>query len=866
MNIFELVGTISMLGTESVLASLSTVESRMSSVGNGINTVQSSISNVGAELGQVGSRMAIFGNTIENIGETLTNAITQPLISLTEQGLKYSATIEDLQVAFGVLLGSETKAADMMGEIREIARTTPFETENLAEAAKTFLAYGMAQESVLPTLTKLGDVAMGNSEHFKVLTYNMAQISSAGKLQAIDLKSLILAGWNPLTTIMETTGETMEEVKARMKDGNISFAEVQQALDKVTSAGGRFYQGMEKGSQTLNGRLSTLKDTVNEVLANAVQPLFNYIRDFIIPTLTEWAMKFDAMPQSAKTTIAVILALVAAIGPLVIVLGTVVTGAGLFLLALSQLLNPINLIIVGVTTLVGLLGMGGLAGALLAIPNINMSGITNLFETIKTKASELIGYLKKEWEPAIKYLLSGDKGALSKIDDAGFKNALIDLRKTILDISEKIELFVKKINVKVKELDKDDVNDWSTTFINAINAAMKIVNSFIDVISEFVKAFNTIKKLKLEYEVFSGGSILAKKSEIIAKYSAEIELLKMDLQEKSNKKVEIQQKIEMATTVEGKEKAKEQLKKVNNEIDDLQYDISSKTKKFEKKFQIDVDTGESVSKAKAKGEEVGFGYKLGLDNTNPNVAQSFSELSNNVSKLNKSKEAGTLGNTTAANFANGINSQDGNVAANVTNIANNVKKLNKNKEANSTGNSLGSNFASGISSKGGEVTAASEHLAKFAKSPIGKASENASSWGANIGNAIASGLKSAANAVGEAAKSVASKISAYLGHSSPTKEGPGSLSDKWMPNLINQITTGLIDGSSDVGEAANIVARKISNNLAGINIATTNPGDYGNNNVTINIPMTVTKEADAEKVREIILKSLKGIGGFNYYG
>lgn len=69
--------------------------------------------------------------------------------------------------------------------------------------------------------------------------------------------------------------------------------------------------------------------------------------------------------------------------------------------------------------------------------------------------------------------------------------------------------------------------------------------------------------------------------------------------------------------------------------------------------------------------------------------------------------------------------------------------------------------------------------------------KNAWSWGANLSKSLADGIRSGINAVGEATKSVANKIKGFLGFSSPTEEGPGSESDKWIPNLFDMLNAGI---------------------------------------------------------------------------
>jgi phage-related protein len=87
-------------------------------------------------------------------------------------------------------------------------------------------------------------------------------------------------------------------------------------------------------------------------------------------------------------------------------------------------------------------------------------------------------------------------------------------------------------------------------------------------------------------------------------------------------------------------------------------------------------------------------------------------------------------------------------------------------------------------------------------------------WGANIINSLAQGIEGAAGAVGNAASDVAGKIASLLGFHSPAKEGPASDADKWMPNLINMLSSGLISNTPQLGLAATIAAQALATPLA----------------------------------------------------
>lgn len=64
-------------------------------------------------------------------------------------------------------------------------------------------------------------------------------------------------------------------------------------------------------------------------------------------------------------------------------------------------------------------------------------------------------------------------------------------------------------------------------------------------------------------------------------------------------------------------------------------------------------------------------------------------------------------------------------------------------------------------------------------------------WGRNLVQSMADGILSGVHWVTNAVSQVARSIKDFLGFSSPTKEGPGSNADEWMPNLFAMLQQGL---------------------------------------------------------------------------
>lgn len=268
-----------------------------------------------------------FSTNIANIGDSLTS-VGQKFMGLTATigagvvaGIKYNSEMETLGTNLKVLLGNEDKAQNMLKTLKQMASTTPFETTDLVGATQTLLSFGVEADNVNGILSMLGDVSMGNSEKLSSLALVFGQISSNGKLMGQDLLQLINAGFNPLQVLSESTGVSMEKLKDKMSKGKIGIKEVTKAFQIATSEGGTFYKGMEEGSKTLSGKVSTALDGFKEALGGLTEGFLPVITE-VIEKFTELINKFNSLDEGTKQTIANFALMAGAIAPTLMVLGS----------------------------------------------------------------------------------------------------------------------------------------------------------------------------------------------------------------------------------------------------------------------------------------------------------------------------------------------------------------------------------------------------------------------------------------------------------------------------------------------------------------------------------------------------------------
>lgn len=210
-------------------------------------------------------------------------AVTAALGAGVVAGVKYNASIESYQTSFEVMTGSAEKAAEVIDKLKKVGAETPFELPDLADTTQLLMNYGFSADEAMDSMMMLGDISQGSAEKMSRIATAYGQMSSAGKVSLEDVKQMIEAGFNPLQEISKSTGESMASLYDRISKGTISVDEITASMQRATSEGGKYFQSMEKQSQTFSGLISTLKDNTQQLLGEVVKPISDGLTESLLP-------------------------------------------------------------------------------------------------------------------------------------------------------------------------------------------------------------------------------------------------------------------------------------------------------------------------------------------------------------------------------------------------------------------------------------------------------------------------------------------------------------------------------------------------------------------------------------------------------
>lgn len=241
-------------------AQLKTTASALKSANNGMDSFGKSASSTGSGLTAALTKSQLLASAIS----TLSTAAFSGAKQFVSMGIEYNAQIESYRVGLTNMLGDAEAANAAMQAIQEDAARTPFSVDSLTQANQLLISAGENAEYSRKVINALGDAVSatgGGNTELSRMAANLQQIANVGKASAIDVKQFAYAGINVYQVLADYTGKTVQEVQKM----TISYDLLSEALIAASEEGGRYYNAMDTQSQTMNGRVSTLKDNVSQL-------------------------------------------------------------------------------------------------------------------------------------------------------------------------------------------------------------------------------------------------------------------------------------------------------------------------------------------------------------------------------------------------------------------------------------------------------------------------------------------------------------------------------------------------------------------------------------------------------------------------
>ena len=253
--------------TKEFAQKLKEAQAQLNTTAQGLRTAEGYMSSFGDAASMSSKSLAgaiAQGTVMAGFFSKLHSAALAAAKSLIQSGIEYNAQIESYRVGLTNMLGDAQAANEAMAAIQEDAARTPFSVDSLTQANQLLISAGENAGYSRKVIMALGDAVSatgGGNAELSRMAANLQQIANVGKASAIDIKQFAYAGINVYQVLADYTGKTVQEVQ----NMTISYDLLSEALIAASEEGGRYYNAMDTQSQTMNGRVSTLKDNVSQL-------------------------------------------------------------------------------------------------------------------------------------------------------------------------------------------------------------------------------------------------------------------------------------------------------------------------------------------------------------------------------------------------------------------------------------------------------------------------------------------------------------------------------------------------------------------------------------------------------------------------
>jgi hypothetical protein len=209
-------------------------------------------------------------SAIASTGSRVVGAGLDVVRVATTTAVEAAMRAEDNRIGFGVLTGSQREGDRLIGQLQRLAIETPFKLQEVFGESKLLLSYGVSVGDLTKRLRQLGDVASGTGVDLGRLSLAFGQVLAKGRLQGPEIRQFTEAGVGIRDFVaafneLEGRNVGVQAFLALSEQGQVSSRVVEKAIDRMTSAGGRFFNLMDSRSKTVSGRFNALSESLELV-------------------------------------------------------------------------------------------------------------------------------------------------------------------------------------------------------------------------------------------------------------------------------------------------------------------------------------------------------------------------------------------------------------------------------------------------------------------------------------------------------------------------------------------------------------------------------------------------------------------------
>lgn len=188
---------------------------------------------------------------------------------------KVRGEFELQQRSLQAILQNKSQADQIFNKTVQLAVKSPFQIKELVTFTKQLAAYRIESDKLYDTTKRLADVSAGLGVDMGRLILAYGQVKAAAYLRGTEVRQFTEAGINLYGELQsyfeEVKGEayTTAQIVDMISKRKVTFEDVENIFKRLTDSGGLFYNMQEIQAETLQGKISNLKDSI-DVMLNSI--------------------------------------------------------------------------------------------------------------------------------------------------------------------------------------------------------------------------------------------------------------------------------------------------------------------------------------------------------------------------------------------------------------------------------------------------------------------------------------------------------------------------------------------------------------------------------------------------------------------
>lgn len=329
--------------------------------------------------------LAKAGRSMQKVGVGLSAAVTLPLVGFGKMAAEEFGEAQRVSAQTAAVLTSTGGAAKVSAKH---IMTMAGSLSNMSGVDDELIQSG---QNLLLTFTNIQNRAGKNNDVFDQASQTMLDFAVAmntdPKTAALQLGKALNdpeKGMAKLTKVGVTfTEQQKKQVAAMMKAGDVAGAQKVILAELNKEFGG----SAAAAGKTLPGQINKMKNAFAELGAGLLETLIPTFKD-LVGFLQGLITRFQALSPQAKKFVAIGLLIAAALGPVLIAVGSLLTMAPAIGAALAALTGPVGLVILGI------IALGAAIIALWQRSAAFRAGVIQIWEQIKVAVKQTIADLQ----------------------------------------------------------------------------------------------------------------------------------------------------------------------------------------------------------------------------------------------------------------------------------------------------------------------------------------------------------------------------------------------------------------------------------------------------------------------------------------